>query len=117
LVGVSARGAAGRRFRDLVSAIGVDQGGLDRLSEVRLQLIRRFAALVVIAEKQEVRLARGEDVDVAQFSTTANSLLRLAIQLGLDRVPRTVEQPLSFAELSGHVAAPAPVEADHEGDE
>jgi hypothetical protein len=117
LVGVSGRSVAGRRFTDLVTAIGADQGGLDQLSEVRLQLIRRFATLVVLSERQEVRLAQGEDVDVGQFTTLANGLIRYAALLGLDRIPRAIEQPLSFAELSGHVAAPVPAVPAHEGDD
>jgi hypothetical protein len=117
LVGVSGRSAMGRRFRDLVSTIGVDQGGLDHLSEIRLQLIRRFAAIVVLSERQEVKIAQGEEVDVAQFTTMANSLARYAVLLGLDRVPRTVDPPLSFNEPSVHVAAPSPAVSDHDGDE
>jgi hypothetical protein len=34
----------------LVSQIASDQGGVDRLAEARLQLIRRFSAAAVIAE-------------------------------------------------------------------
>jgi hypothetical protein len=70
----------------------------------------------------EVRLAHGEDIDATQHATLSNTMLRLAIRLGLDRVPRNVETPLSFVELSGHAAtasvdAPAGTSTDDEGDD
>ena len=45
LPGVDRRSAIARRYRDLVGAIAADQGGGDRMSEARLQLVRRFAAV------------------------------------------------------------------------
>ena len=44
-----------RRSRDIVAAIVSDQGGLDRLAEACVQLIRRFAAAAVMAEQAEAR--------------------------------------------------------------
>ncbi len=60
LPGVDQRLAIARRYRDLVAQIAIDQGGADRCSEVRMQLIRRFASGAVLAEELEARLARGE---------------------------------------------------------
>jgi hypothetical protein len=73
-----------------------DQGGADRLSEVRLQLCRRFAGLAVQAEALEARLARGEPVDVNQHATIASTLVRLAGRLGLDRAAKEVETIESY---------------------
>jgi hypothetical protein len=49
-----------RRFRDIANAIAQDQGGVDRISEVRHQVIRRFAAAACLAEAREARMARGD---------------------------------------------------------
>jgi hypothetical protein len=54
---VDGRSAIARRYRDIVSAILVDQGGADQCSEARKQLIRRFAAASVLAEQMEAALA------------------------------------------------------------
>jgi hypothetical protein len=90
LAGVDGRSATARRYRDIAGAIIADQGGLDRLSETRVQLIRRFAAASVIAEQMEARLANGEAVDVAEHSLLSSTLVRVAHRIGIDRRSRTV---------------------------
>jgi len=55
LPNVDGRSLVARRYRDIMSAIASDQGGVDRLSEARLQLIRRFAAAACLAEQLEAR--------------------------------------------------------------
>ena len=62
---VDGRSIVARRYRDISAQIISDQGGLDRLSESRVQLIRRFAAAAVIAEQMEARLANGEKLRLA----------------------------------------------------
>src|SRR5262245_55027813 len=42
LPNVDQRTAVARRYRDLIAQIASDQGGADRMSEARLQLVRRF---------------------------------------------------------------------------
>ena len=49
LPNVDGRSLVARRYRDISGAIIVDQGGIDQCSELRLQLIRRFAAAAVLA--------------------------------------------------------------------
>ena len=56
LPGIDQRSAIARRYRDVMCAIIADLGGESRLSEARLQLIRRFSALVVQAETMEAAL-------------------------------------------------------------
>ncbi len=68
LAGVDQRLAIARRYRDLVAAIAQDQGGADRCSEARMQLIRRFASCAVMAEALEARLASGEEVDIVEHA-------------------------------------------------
>ena len=95
LPGVDQRSAIARRYRDLVAAITVDQGGADRLSEARLQLVRRFAAAACIAEQMEARLANGEEIDVQQHALLCSSLVRLAQRIGIDRRARNITPTLS----------------------
>jgi hypothetical protein len=65
-------------FRDIVHAVGADQGGLNELSEARLQLIRRFSALCCHAELLEARLANGEQIDIGEHSNLSSTLVRIA---------------------------------------
>jgi hypothetical protein len=62
------RSTIARRYRDIAGAILTDQGGIDTCSESRKQLIRRFAAAAVLAEQMEARLARGEQIDIAEHA-------------------------------------------------
>ena len=60
LPGVDGRSAVARRYHDICAAIASDQGGVEHMTEARLQLVRRFAAAAVLAEQMEAKLARGE---------------------------------------------------------
>ena len=51
----------------------VDQGEFDHLSEARLQLIRRFTACACLAKNMEACLARGEPLDLGEYSTCTSS--------------------------------------------
>jgi hypothetical protein len=90
LRGVDMRSMVGRRYKDLVRQIVVDQGGEARIAETRLQLIRRFAAGSCLAEALETRMANGEDIDVEQHCQLSSTLVRLSTRLGLDRHQREV---------------------------
>jgi hypothetical protein len=79
-----------RRYRDIMNAIVVDQGGEDACSESRKQLIRRFAAAAVLAEQLESKVANGEQIDVTEHALLVSSLVRIARQIGVDRIPRDV---------------------------
>jgi len=94
LPGLDGRSAGARRFRDLIGQIVADQGGLDRLSESRIQLIKRFSAACVIAEQLESKLAAGEEIDLHQHALLVSSLVRLSTRLGIDRIPREVRPSL-----------------------
>ena len=91
---VDGRSAIARRYRDIASAIVIDQGGSDQCSEARKQLIRRFAACAVLAEQLESRLANGEQIDIQEHATLSSTLVRLAAKIGIDRVPRDVSPTL-----------------------
>lgn len=73
------------RYHRIVTAVANDQRRADRLSEVRRQLIYRFAASAVIAEQIEARLARGEKIDVTTHVLICNAMVRIGQMIGLDR--------------------------------
>jgi hypothetical protein len=95
LPGIDQRLAIARRYRDLVAQIVIDQGGVDRCSETRMQLIRRFASGAVLAEELEARLARGENVDISEYALLSSTLVRLANRIGIERVARDISPTLS----------------------
>ena len=92
---VDGRSTIARRYRDIASQLAVDQGGADRLSEARLQLIRRFAACACIAEQLEAALARGEQIDISEHAQLCSSLVRIASRIGIDRISREVAPSLN----------------------
>ena len=94
LPGVDGRSIVARRFRDIVSAIAVDQGGADRMSEARMQLVRRFAAAAVIAETIEAALANGEEINIQEHALLSSTLTRLASKIGIDRRTRNITPSL-----------------------
>ena len=78
LPGVDGRTVVYRRFRDIASQVALDQGGVDQLSEARLQLVRRFAAAAVLAEQLEAALANGQEINVERHALLCSTLTRLA---------------------------------------
>ena len=92
------RSIVARRYRDILAAVIVDQGGLDRMAEARVQLARRFAACCVLAENLEARLAKGETIDIGEHATLTSTMVRVAARIGINRVPRDVTpDPLTYA--------------------
>jgi hypothetical protein len=90
LPGVDGRTTLARRYHDITAAIAADQGGVDQLSEARLQLVRRFAAAAVLAEQMEAQLANGEVIDIQQHALLVSTLVRVGQRIGIDRIPRDV---------------------------
>jgi hypothetical protein len=98
LPGVDQRSSAARRYRDITSTLCIDQGGVDHLSEARLQLIRRLSACAVLAEALEARLVAGEKISIEEHAQLVSSMVRLVGKLGIDRrakeIVPTLEQYL-----------------------
>jgi hypothetical protein len=92
---VDGRSIVARRYRDIASAIVVDQGGVGLITEARLQLIRRFSAAAVLAEQMESALANGQEIDIPQHALLCSSLFRIASRIGLQRIPKNVGPMLS----------------------
>jgi hypothetical protein len=95
LPGVDGRTVVYRRFRDITSQVALDQGGLDQLSEARLQLVRRFAAAAVLAEQLEAALANGQEINIAEHGLLCSTLVRIAQRIGINRIPRDVSLTLA----------------------
>ena len=95
LPNVDGRSLIARRYRDIMSAVASDQGGSSQLSEARLQLVRRFSATAVLAEQMEARLARGEQIDIHEYSLVVSTMVRVAQRIGIDRVPREIVPSLA----------------------
>jgi hypothetical protein len=90
------RSLYGRRYKGLVYDIAADAGGIETLSELRLALVRRSAAIIIEIEKLEGRLARGDDtVDVDLLGRLTGHLRRLSETLGLDRITRDITPNLA----------------------
>jgi hypothetical protein len=109
---VDGRSPLYRRYRDIANAILADQAGVEQCSEARKQLIRRFAAAAVLAEQMEARLARGEEIDIAEHATLSSTQVRLAARIGIDRLQRDVT-PLSYRD---RIALEVEAEADAEAE-
>jgi hypothetical protein len=90
LPGIDNRSLVARRYRDIMSAIVLDQGGLDMCSATLLELIRRFSATAVLAERLEAKLACGEVINSAEHALLSSTLCRLAHRIGIKRIPRDV---------------------------
>jgi len=92
--GVDGRSLIARRYRDIANAMAVDMGGADRLSEAKLQLVRRFSATAVLAEGLEAKLVRGEQIDIQEHALLCSTLTRLVQRIGVDRIPRDISPSL-----------------------
>ena len=95
LAGIDQRLAIARRYRDLIAAVLADCGGIERCSEAKVSLIRRFAAQCCMAEKLEAALVNNQPVDIAEHSLLASTLVRIAQRIGISRVPKNVMPTLA----------------------
>jgi hypothetical protein len=102
-----ARTHVARRYTDLVAAVCVDQGGADCMSEAKLQLARRFAALAVQLEGLETALANGEDIDTEEYARLTSTMVRVVSRLGIERSARDVTHQTLDEIMAEHEAADA----------
>jgi hypothetical protein len=91
---IDGRSTEARRMYDITAQIAQDLGGVDRITETRLHLIRRFATLCVLLEQREVDVAGGKPINESAFAKQSSVLCRLAHRIGLKRIPKTVTQDL-----------------------
>src|SRR5271169_2330213 len=84
-----------RRYKQIVSTI-VDQcGGIEQCSEVKLQNIRRFAAVSCLAEQLEARAAAGEKTSIAEHASLSSATVRLSNRIGVSRIARDITPTLT----------------------
>jgi hypothetical protein len=91
---IDERGMWARRDRELHAAIVSDLGGMDRLSELERQLVRRAVGLALQCEQIEAGLAIGEKPDPSGTATLINAFNRCAKLLGWNRRARDVTPDL-----------------------
>jgi hypothetical protein len=93
LEGVDGRSGLARRYRDILASLVSDMGGDP--SEAQNLIARRSATLAVWCELAETAMAKGDNLDIAEFTTAANALRRLLSDLGLERRARDVTPSLA----------------------
>jgi hypothetical protein len=94
LPNIDGRTFIARRYRDITRAVLLDQGGIETISEARAQLARRFAAASVLAEQLEARLVKGEEINIAEHALLVSSAVRIARQIGVNRIARDISPSL-----------------------
>jgi hypothetical protein len=82
---VDGRSLLYKRFKEIARLVAADQGGLDALSEARVQLVRRFAATCVMAEQLEANMCNGLPIDINQHTALSGTLVKLGSRIGIDR--------------------------------
>jgi hypothetical protein len=88
LEGVDGRSVLARRYRDILAQLVSDLGGDP--SEAQSIIARRAATLAVWCEQAKAGVARGEKLDIGEFTTATNTLRRLLNDLGLERRMRDI---------------------------
>jgi hypothetical protein len=85
---VDGRSALARRYRDILADLKTDLGGDP--STAKVMICRRAATLAVWCEQAEAKMAEGQPVNIAEFTTASNALRRLLADIGLERKSRDV---------------------------
>jgi hypothetical protein len=83
------RTKARKQFDAIAQGIASDLGEKD-LSTVQRHLIEAFAGCAIVLQAINARILLGEPVDIADQSSAASTLVRLAARIGVDRVPRDI---------------------------
>jgi hypothetical protein len=101
---VDGRSAVARRYRDVLNELISDLGGDP--SGAQSAIARRAAALCVVCEQAEAEMVAGGVLDLAEFTTAANSLRRLLSDLGLERRLKDVSPSLASYVASKSIQGP-----------
>lgn len=110
LADLDGRTAAAKQARAFVAALESDLGGADRLSAAEHELVQRCALASAMLAHMEAAWLTGQGVDVAIYTTLANTQSRILKMLGLERRPRDVTPDLTayVASRSPSVIPPPP---------
>src|ERR1700716_2987346 len=93
------RSATARRYRDVLGELISDLGGDP--SGAQSAIIRRASALCVVCEQAEAEMVAGGGLDLAEFTTAANSRRRLLSGRGPERRAKDITPSLSQYLASG----------------
>lgn len=89
------RTAAARNVRALISAIEDDLGGADRLSAGEHEIVQRAAMASAMLTDMEAAWLSGSPLNIAEYTTLANTQSRLLKLLGLERRARNATPDLA----------------------
>jgi hypothetical protein len=100
--GVDIGTRAGRHFRDLVSDLAAELGGVDRLSVIDLALVRSAAMDIMRQEEMSGALMRGEAIDHEELTRAGNSARSALTKLGIKRAARDATPSLAEYLAANH---------------
>ena len=84
---------AAKSARALIADLESDLGGSDQLSAAERELVRRSALAGAMLQDMEVKWLSGLGIEVAAYTTLANSQSRMLNMLGLRRRAKDVTPP------------------------
>jgi hypothetical protein len=97
------RTRARKQFDAIAEGIAADLGGEDRLSTVQRHLVEAFAGCCIVLQTLNARILLGEPVDIADQSSAASTLVRIASRIGVDRAPKDITP--SLADIAREIEA------------
>ncbi|WEK45981.1 MAG: hypothetical protein P0Y56_13220 [Candidatus Andeanibacterium colombiense] len=84
LAGIDGRSTGARRFKEVVSELCAGMTDAQRQpSGVQMLLARRAATLSIWCEEAEAKMARGDPIDIGEFTSATNALRRILSDAGL----------------------------------
>jgi hypothetical protein len=112
MIGADGRSMWVRRYKDLIEDHAACYGGEENLSVPRMSMLRRQAAAIVECELIEARMSAGEATydDIDRHTRITGNIRRNYEALGMDRVARPADRPLSLEEIARHIQAQRPQE-------
>jgi hypothetical protein len=87
---IDKRTKSARAVLNRIADLESDAGGADGISHAKRALIRRAAFIEAVCEGHELRLLKGEEIDVGALTQATNTLLGIYRMLGIDRRLKTV---------------------------
>ena len=75
---------------NLIAEIERDLGGHDQLSAIERSLIEGYGSSALLLQNLTYRLARCEEISIAEHAATCSTMVRIASRLGLKRVAKDI---------------------------
>src|SRR5277367_352876 len=102
LPGVDMGTRQGRRFRDLVTDLASELGGVERLGVIDLALVRQASMDIMRQETMQGALMRGEPIDHEELTRAGNSARSALTKLGIKRAARDASPSLAEYLAANH---------------